>query len=370
MAGKIKAGPLTLALGLVVLGAGMLAYNFGGISSPQNLWKFWPLLLIGLGFEFLVRRMLHRDDEVVFHIPSCLLIGVLILAGLTVTAFSDTNINKILEDTVFRNSVSHTRQWQSQPVSLAEGSQLRVENKNGALQIRPSADENLHVQAEITAYGHSEDRAKINAENSDVVIEKTNGTRIFTRFKGDSDSHNISVKLTVEIPAGLSTEVDCSNGRIEIRDLTGKLNVRTDNGEVNVLGLNGSLEVNTENGLITVSKVTGNVTANTRNGRIRVENPGGDVQARTQNGDIELSSNAPLTKNYILSSSHGSLNLRLPGDSDLTIEARTRNGSIEGMNDNFDSGPAQLKVDLLKLGGGKGGARLSTENGSIQVYVE
>ncbi len=370
MAGKIKAGPLTLALGLVVLGLGMLVYNFGGMSSPQNLWKFWPLLLIGLGFEFLMRRLLHRDDEVVFHIPSCLLIGVLILAGLTVTAFSETNINKILEDTVFRNRLSYTRQWQSEPVSLAEGSQLRVENKNGTLQIRPSADENLHVQAEITAYGHSEDRAKINAENSDVVIEKTNSTRVFTRFKGDSDSHNISVNLTVKIPAGLSTEVDCSNGRIEIRDLIGKLNVRTDNGEVNVLGLNGSLEVNTENGQITVSNVTGSITANARNGLILVENPGGDVQARTQNGDIGLSSISPLAKTYFFSSSQGSLNLRLPGDSDLAIEARTRNGSISGMNDNYGSGPEQLKSDLLKLGGGQGGARLSTENGSIQVYVE
>lgn len=370
MAGKIKAGSLTLALGLVALGAGMLVYNFGGISSAQNLWKLWPLLLIGLGFEFLMRRKLHREEEVVLHIPSCLLIGVLILAGLTVTAFSDTSINKILEDTVFRNSLSYTRQWQSEPVSLAAGSQLRVENKNGTLQIRPSGDDNLHLQAEITAYGHSEDMAKINAENSDVVIEKGKATRIFTRFKETSDSSNILINLTVEIPAGLSTEVDYRNGRVEASDLTGNLNVRTDNGEVNVLGLNGSLEVNTENGLITVRKVTGNVTANTRNGQIRVENPGGDVQARTQNGDIELSSNSPLAKTYVLSSSHGSLNLRLPGDSDLAIEARTRNGSISGMNDDYDSGPEQLKSDLLKLGGGKGSARLSTEIGSIQVYVE
>jgi len=370
MAGNIKAGPLTLALGLVALGTGMLVYNFSGISSPQNLWKFWPLLLIGLGFEFLMRRLLHREEEVVFHIPSCLLIGVLILAGLTVTAFSETNINRILEGTVFRNSLSYTRQWQSEPVSLTEGSQLRVENKNGALQIRPSEDDNLYVLAEITASGHSEDVVKINAENSDVVIEKGNVTRIFTRFKGASDGHNISVNLTVEIPAGLSTEVDYSNGRIEVSDLTGSLNVRTDNGEVNVHGLNGRLEVNTENGRITVSKVTGSVAANTRNGQIRVENPGGDVQARTQNGDIELLSISPLAKTYSLSSSHGSLDFRLPGDSDLTIEARSRNGSISGMNQNFDSGPAQLNSDLLKLGGGKGSARLSTENGSIQVYVE
>lgn len=370
MAGKIKAGPLTLALGLVALGAGMLVYNFGGISAPQNLWKFWPLLLIGLGVEFFMRRLLHREEEVVFHIPSCLLMGILILAGLVVTAFSDTDINRILEDTIFKNSMSYTRQWQSEPVSLAAGSQLRVENKNGTLQIRPSGDDNLHVQAEITAYGHSADMAKINAEKSDVVIEEGNTTRIFARFKETPVSNNILVNLTVEIPAGLSTEVDYSNGSVEARDLTGNLNVRTDNGEVNVLGLNGSLEVNTENGQIKASKVTGNVTANTRNGQIRVEHPGGDVQARTQNGDIELSSISPLAKTYFLSSSHGSINLRLPGDSDLTIEARTKNGSISGMNDNYDSGPAQLKSDLLKLGGGKGGARLSTENGSIQVYVE
>ncbi|TEB10516.1 DUF4097 family beta strand repeat-containing protein [Pelotomaculum propionicicum] len=174
----------------------------------------------------------------------------------------------------------------------------------------------------------------------------------------------------MEIPAGLFTEVDCGNGIVEISGLTGKMKVRTDNGEVNVFGLNGSLEVNTDNGRVTVSKVTGSVTANARNGQILVEDPGGDVQARTQNGDIELSSNLPLTKSYVLSSSHGSLDFGLPGNSDLSIEARTRNGSISGMNNNYDPGTAQFRSQTIKLGGGMGSARLSTENGNIQVYVE
>lgn len=171
------------------------------------------------------------------------------------------------------------------------------------------------------------------------------------------------------MPSGLAIEVNNNNGKVEIDNVTGQLNVRTDNGDVNVLRLDGSLEVRGENGRITVAGVSGTITANNRNGQIRVENPKGDVTAETQNGNIELASNSPLDKTYILNSIHGSLNFRLPGESNLGIEARTRNGSISGMSGNHDSGPAQVKSDRLKLGAGKGSARLSTENGNIQVNV-
>ncbi len=81
---RIKTGPITLALDLMVLGIGMLLCNFGSLSSPQSLWKYWSFLLIGLGVEFFIRRLLQKDQEVVFHVPSTLLVGVIILIGIAV----------------------------------------------------------------------------------------------------------------------------------------------------------------------------------------------------------------------------------------------------------------------------------------------
>lgn len=370
MSQRIKAGPVTLALGLIGLGVGMLVYNFGGLTSVQSLWRYWPLLLIGLGVEYFVRRLLHREREVVFHIPSAMLIGLIIATGLVSNAMLSLGLNQILEDIVFGNRVGYTRQWQSEPLEVAAGSGLRVESKNDALELRGSDDGALHVRAEIVTYGSTEEKARADSESREIVIEKGATTKIYTRYGEALRRGGGSINLTVEVPAGLSIEVVNNNGKVEITNVKGQLNVRTDNGGVHVLGLDGRLEVNTENGQITVSAVTGNVVTNTRNGQIRVENPGGDVQARTGNGNIELSSIAPLSKTYLLSSSSGSLDFRLPGGSDLAIEAKTRNGIISGMNENTESEPTQLKSDSLKLGNGKGRASLNTENGQIQVHVE
>lgn len=369
MTQKIKAGPLTLALGLVVTGLGMLAYNFGGLSSPQSLWKFWPLLLVGLGVEYFVRRLLNKEQEVVFHIPSAFLIGLIILAGLVVNALPAAGLNQVLEDTVFSDRLSYTRQWQSDPLALAAGSRLRVENKNGAIQVRRSEDGNLHARAEIPGYGPTEEKAKMDAESREVVVEKGPTTRIYARWNQPSRNHNGQIKLTVEVPAGLNAEVDNDNGEVVIENVAGQFNVRTVNGGVDVRGMEGNLEVRGENGRIAARDVTGKIKVNTMNGQIRVENPRGDVSAETANGEIVLSSTEPLDKTYVLNSVHGTLSLNLPRESNLEIDARTSHGSISGLGGNSKPGAEQLRSDRLKLGDGKGSARLSTEQGHIQVSV-
>lgn len=364
---KIKAGPLTLALGLVITGLGMLVYNFGGLSSPQNLWKFWPLLLIGLGVEFFIRRLLHKEQEVVFHIPSAFLIGLLIFAGLIINALPALGLNQLLEETVFSNRLAYTRQWQSEPVAMAAGSRLRVENKNGTLQIRRSDDGNLRARAEIIAYGPTEEKARLDAESREVVIEKGNTTRIFTRSNEPSRNHNGNLNLIVEVPPGLILEVENSNGEVEVENVAGQVNVRTANGSVDVQGLDGSLDVRGENGQITTRDSSGEIKAITRNGSIRMENPKGNVSAETTNGEIELTSNKPLDKTYILHSAMGKLSLNLPRESDLDIEARTNQGSISGMGGDLDSGSGMSKTERLKLGTGKGSARLTTGQGHIEI---
>ena len=80
---KIKAGPITLASGLILGGAALLLYNFGAIPSLAWLWKISPLLLVGIGMEYFLKRLLNHDPEteVRFSIASLLLIIVLILVG-------------------------------------------------------------------------------------------------------------------------------------------------------------------------------------------------------------------------------------------------------------------------------------------------
>lgn len=367
MAGKVKAGAVTLALGLVGTGLGMLVYNFGGLPSLENIWKLWPLFLIFLGLEYFIRRMLNKESEVVFHIPSVLLIGAVVLAGSAASAIYSTDIDRILDDTVFRQRISYTRHWQAEPFTIAEGSRLELENDNGTLRIRASEDGKLRATAEVISYGSTEEKARIEAERREIIIEEAVTTRIIAGRAGTPRGFNGVVNLTVEIPPGLIVLAQSSNGSIEVDNAGGRLTVQTDNGKVSVRDLDGSLEVRSRNGRISAVGVLGDISAATENGGIRIENPKGDVVAESENGAIELTSEKPLDKNYLLQSRQGKLSVRLPKNSSLEMEASTRHGRISGMSADNNLVPAENGRDRLTLGTGKGSARLITENGSIQI---
>lgn len=367
MAEKVKTGAVTLALGLVGIGLGMLVYNFGGLPSLENVWKLWPLLLIFLGLEYFIRRMLNKESEVVFHIPSVLLIGVVVLAGSAANAVYSADIGGILDDTVFRQRISYTRHWQAEPFTISEGSRLELENENGTLRIKASEDGKLRATAEIVSYGSTEEKARMEAEKREIIIEKDTTTRIIAGREGTSRGFNGVVNLTVEIPPGLTVLAQSSNGSIDIDNAKGRFAVRTENGRVNLRDLDGSLEVRSENGRVTADGISGDISAVTENSEIRINNPGGDVVAESENGAIELASERPLDKDYSLQSRQGKLNFRLPNTSNLEIEARTSYGRITGMGADNGAGAGRDRSERMKLGTGNGKARLITENGSIQV---
>lgn len=368
MATQIKAGPLTIALGLVTAGVGMLVYNFGGFQSPQIFWKFWPLLLVALGVEFFVRRSLNKDREVVFHIPSILVMGLLILAGLVMNALPSLDIDRILEESLFENRYSYTRQWESNSISLPEGSRLKVDNQLGSILIKPAQDGQLHATAKIVSYGPNEEKARASTDKIDVTMEEGATTRIFTRLSEATRRNPGEISLTVEVPPGLTMELVGGNGEIEAENVSGEMNINSLNGDVTVSKLDGSLEVKGENGRLTAAGVDGDLKITSENGEVRVENPKGSVKAESRNGQVELISDQPLEQIYDLRSVNGPLTLTLPGQSSLELEAMTSNGSISvpGNDSDTDLGVKSYK---LKLGAGKGQAKLSTKTGPIQLNV-
>ena len=367
MTQKVKAGPITLALGLVGIGLGMLIYNFGGFSSPQSMWKFWPLLLICLGLEYFIRKIRNKDSEVVFHVPSLLLIGAVIVTGVFINSISSDNMNSILDDTFFKERVSFSRQWQAEPFTPSEGARVAIENENGTLRIGKSVDSNIHVTAEIMSFGPTEEKARFEAESREVLIETGQVIRIAADHGSIARNFGRVVNLKVDVPSGLIISVEVSNGKVEVDNAEGQFTIRTENGAVTALELEGSLEVSSENGRITAEGISGNISALTENGKINIKNPAADVTAVSQNGAVELASDMPLDKNYLLQSEEGALRLRLPVTSDLEIGARTNNGSITGLSGDKSLDPALRGSDRLKLGTGKGSARMITENGSIVV---
>ncbi|MFB9643685.1 DUF4097 family beta strand repeat-containing protein [Agromyces lapidis] len=145
---------------------------------------------------------------------------------------------------------------------------------------------------------------------------------------------NCSVDYTVEVPVGL--------------DVSGA----TSNGAITLTGVN-EVEVETSNGRIELDDVTGEIEAKTSNGRIEGRGLAGDgVSASTSNGAIELSLAAP--QSVEAHTSNGSIDVAVPaGEASYRVETDTSNGSVD--------------VDIDDLADGEFLLDLSTSNGSITV---
>lgn len=355
--GTSKAGPITLAVGLIAGGLALLLYNFGAVKTLEWLWKLWPVLLIGVGLEYFVKRALNREGAVHFHVPSILLIVLLIFAGGAV--YAATNIGRNF-DTIFngipwhQSSLSHSRSWESGPVDLKAGEQLLIENKVGRVQLIPAADNNLSVRALIRS--PESGPAREAAEKINPEIGRT-GSQVFIRMPDAAGimGRSTVADLNVAVPAGVNVRVESAAGQVAAENLD--INLTVD-------GNAGSVEL---------KRVGGDIVLENNTGRILVNDPGGSVRAKTNIGSVEVFSTRPMAGNYDLESSTGRVVLELPKDSDLVIDAETRTGrvSFEGLPDgNFARGKTPGDSLYYTIGAGKGRAILRAGTGSIQITVK
>jgi hypothetical protein len=143
------------------------------------------------------------------------------------------------------------------------------------------------------------------------------------------DHVEAQVKYDITVPRSMNVSVENTNGGIDTKDVTGKMNLETTNGRIEVAGCAGSLDASTTNGGIRAElvKVTKGqpLEFETTNGRIEVTLPSNlalDVDADTTNGAIKTE--LPIsTTHFGRNSLRGSIN---GGGTKLRL--RTTNGGI------------------------------------------
>jgi len=110
-----KAGPVTLALGLIFFGVVLLIANVAGTGVLAAALKYWPVLLIGLGVEYFASK------------------PIVVKTGIT---------------------------------------KLKIDNLNGKIDLVPSQDDKLYVKARIVGWGPSEKEARRRAEMVGINISE------------------------------------------------------------------------------------------------------------------------------------------------------------------------------------------------------
>jgi DUF4097 and DUF4098 domain-containing protein YvlB len=248
----------------------------------------------------------------------------------------------------------------NQTVPLKPGSEVRLTNVNGGVTIDAWDRNEVQIEAEKTVRaGSAEAARKLMAQVRIDVAPGPAGLRIDTRipkreeggwladlFNGGGVSIGVSYKL--HVPRRVALDVLASNGAIQAAGTLGNAHLKTNNGGVTVREISGNLDLESNNGAIGVTRSAGSLKAVTTNGGI----------------DAEL---LHLTPGELhLETSNGSVAVRLPRDSRLSVDAGTSNG---GIHSDFPVAGGQPGKTSLKGDINGGGAKLyiRTSNGGIHI---
>jgi len=233
---------------------------------------------------------------------------------------------------------------------LTSGGVFHLDNVNGSVTLREWDREEVHVHAEKTAYGTTEDQAreslaKLKVEFSAVPGEVRVNT-VFPKKKGFSlcCQKGGRVIYTVDLPKGTDVRVETVNGKVIADTGTCLLHVTSVNGRIDVAAAK-ALEAATVNGKVLFSAQS-------------VHSVG------TTNGAIEGTILGPQTSSADIGTVNGSVRITLGSELSAVIEGENVNGSVHCEIPGFT-------VKKHRLGGtwngGGPSVLIDTVNGSITV---
>ena len=153
------------------------------------------------------------------------------------------------------------------------------------------------------------------------------GTIMVSEITGtmSADTSGGKLKFThLKGPTGATT----SGGSIELNGCEGPLKVDTSGGRIDATEGSGSLEARTSGGSIVVRNFVGDTKVETSGGRLSFENINGKIFGRTSGGSISAKLKSPVPGDVNLETSAGSIDVLVPPDAGLDVEAEASSGRV------------------------------------------
>lgn len=387
--GKYTAALLLVAVGVLLLIDFTMDTNWLGKAA-----NWWPLIIIGLGLEYLILGLFARDPEKKVGIAfGNLFFSVLLSLGVLIfTQASSFNVFGnwgIHIGGISLADESGIKYEKETVVSLdSQVKRVKLQNHNG--HVIMAAGDVQHIEIEIDLYVPKslEDEAEDIVNNSKIVTNNAGST---LELRADGKEYRLfgvkqkpRMNLTVTVPRdhALDYELDLVNGKVQADgiNIIDTFKADTTNGAIVISNMNGNVVADTTNGTVTVTDVKGDVHADTTNGKVILERISGVVNAETTNGSIEMNDvrdavtadttngsvivrTNQLGGNWKLDTTNGKIEVFLPEDASFQVKGETSWGKI--------TSDFPLDIDKKNASGSVNGGTYKLHidtNSSIGIY--
>ncbi len=352
---KRKVGSITLAVGLITVGALLFAQNFMDIPV-KDIYRYWPVLLIGLGLEMVLYMVLYgrNNTEVKLSVDGLCIVFIIVL-GLVSNGVKFINIdnpgqmffgyhgNSIIDGVRYRTEISETyvKDNISSSFNLKE---LKLTNNFGDIKVLPTDAKSIRVEAKVTVKCNDEGKAREYAKDA-IEIREGEVTELSPKNPANWDKDDFAkaqVDFVVYVPKQVNVDVDSSFGDIRVEGIDGQCVLENKNGEIKASDIGGDVDIDNSFGDIEVSDVRGKADIINRNGEITADKISGSAVFESHFGDITAT--------------------QIGGDLKIT----NNNGRITAsdISGKADLGNAFGDINLDKV---NGGATVESKNGRIEA---
>ncbi|AUM64829.1 MULTISPECIES: DUF4097 family beta strand repeat-containing protein [Brevibacillus] len=357
-----RIGPWQLAITVLAVGIGILVDQLFYTNVLATVLKFWPLLLIIIGVELIFRQLFQTSE----NSPgwkldaSSLILMVVILMGANVyQAFSNGNIMELVTNRLYKGPVQFVTVMEKD-LEVADMKTLRLTNDFGKVMVEGAADGRFHIRVDGNVKADSKQEAQQRAKDIEVSVEQGQETSIEIR-----DNYNKARDLTLYVMVPENTEIisEVKAGVTDIKKVR-KADVKSDAGKVTVSDITEQLKVSSNAGAIEATNIS-NTTLRSNVGMITVSGSvQGTLDVGNDAGKINVSSDVVLNGPWQLHSDLGAVMIHIPKESQVTLTASTKLGSITGNELEVERSGASVKT-VKTLGDGTFPIQVSTDLGSI-----
>ncbi len=203
---------------------------------------------------------------------------------------------------------------------------LRVSTFDGEIRIE------AWDRSEVRYHAEKRGRTQKDLERIEIVATQTGDqieihARLRFRYRFYTRTQ---ANLTVMVPRRVNLYAHTGDGRIEVRQVTGDIELSSGDGAIVATGLSGNLSARTGDGALELIDVSGRVQARTGDGRIQIRGQLDELEATTGDGAMEITVDrgSRVKTAWRLTTGDGNILLALPGDLSAELDVRTHDGSI------------------------------------------
>ncbi|MDG5787969.1 DUF4097 family beta strand repeat-containing protein [Evansella sp. AB-P1] len=367
---RFKIGRLSAGGFFIFIGVMWIASNWVEVSIYQLFSYVWPLLLISLGLEIIIRYRKKEEDEKLAYdgVAIGFILAILVISG-GFFSFQNSGFAGSLPffSGAFDTSIDINEQYEVDDLE-----QIRLEFINGTVQVVGGSAEEISITGVAKSNFHSEEDLQ-KAYGNAMNVEEGNGSFYYKVKESPpsffSQNNRFSLDLVITVPKTVFIELDAVNGSLTVEDLEENVLVKTTNGRINIQNIIGNTIVESTNGALTIENIQGNVEARTTNGKIDIFDVTGEILARGTNGAIDISS-VTVAGDWSATTTNGRIRLEVPNDADASVVGETTLGSVTG-NVNFsrkhEGTSRENREGSFVLNNGTYRIEAKGTNGSLQI---